>query len=179
MLKGFHFVALGIVAVVIYAMFKAECRLIADYFINPHFKEASTIVLTQYGVSIEGTRAQFLPWDHFREYKHNTHMLVMLMGKRASLIVPFALIPPEDKARLITFVDEKLSGFPSLISAEGAYFALQAGEAVKFIDASWYMPQEKRKAKEEYAQEHLPGAVFFDIDEKFETKVWISSYHTF
>ena len=41
---------------------------------------------------------------------------------------------------------------------------LQAPD-VRFIDASWYFPQEERDARAEYALAHIPGAVFFDIDE--------------
>jgi len=36
---------------------------------------------------------------------------------------------------------------------------------VRIIDASWYFPQEERDAKAEYALAHIPGAVFFDIDD--------------
>ncbi len=36
---------------------------------------------------------------------------------------------------------------------------------IKIVDASWYLPTEARDAKAEYAAAHLPGAVFFDIDE--------------
>jgi len=41
---------------------------------------------------------------------------------------------------------------------------LQAPD-VRIVDASWYFPQEQRDAKAEYALAHIPGAVFFDIDE--------------
>lgn len=36
---------------------------------------------------------------------------------------------------------------------------------IKIVDASWYLPAEARDAKAEYAGVHIPGAVFFDIDE--------------
>lgn len=36
---------------------------------------------------------------------------------------------------------------------------------VRIVDASWWLPAEARDAKAEYAQVHIPGAVFFDIDE--------------
>jgi len=36
---------------------------------------------------------------------------------------------------------------------------------VRVVDASWYLPQMQRNAREEYEREHIPGAVFFDIDE--------------
>lgn len=36
---------------------------------------------------------------------------------------------------------------------------------VRVADASWYLPQAGRDAKAEYAAAHIPGAVFFDIDD--------------
>lgn len=36
---------------------------------------------------------------------------------------------------------------------------------VVIIDASWHMPSEGRNAYEEYLEAHIPGALFFDIDE--------------
>ncbi len=36
---------------------------------------------------------------------------------------------------------------------------------IRIVDASWWMPAEGRDAKSEYAAVHIPGAVFFDIDE--------------
>jgi thiosulfate/3-mercaptopyruvate sulfurtransferase len=35
---------------------------------------------------------------------------------------------------------------------------------VKVIDASWHMPQTKRDGYQEYYKEHLPNAIFFDLD---------------
>ena len=35
---------------------------------------------------------------------------------------------------------------------------------VKVIDASWHMPKTNRDAHEEYHKEHLPNAIFFDLD---------------
>lgn len=40
---------------------------------------------------------------------------------------------------------------------------------VHVVDASWYMPNEGRNPRAEYEQEHIPGAVFFDIDEIADT----------
>lgn len=37
------------------------------------------------------------------------------------------------------------------------------------IDASWYLPSEHRDARAEYLAEHIPGAVFFDIDRIADT----------
>ncbi|WP_262691335.1 3-mercaptopyruvate sulfurtransferase [Kordiimonas aestuarii] len=33
------------------------------------------------------------------------------------------------------------------------------------VDASWHMPDSQRNAEKEYNEAHIPGAVFFDIDE--------------
>jgi thiosulfate/3-mercaptopyruvate sulfurtransferase len=35
---------------------------------------------------------------------------------------------------------------------------------VRVVDASWYMPDEKRNPAAEFEADHIPGAVFFDID---------------
>jgi len=35
---------------------------------------------------------------------------------------------------------------------------------VRVVDASWYMPDEKRAPAREFEAGHIPGAVFFDID---------------
>src|SRR4051812_7391627 len=35
---------------------------------------------------------------------------------------------------------------------------------VRVVDASWYMPADKRDAKAEFEAAHIPGAVFYDID---------------
>ncbi len=36
---------------------------------------------------------------------------------------------------------------------------------VVLVDASWYMPAAKRSGRAEYLNSHLPGAVFFGIDD--------------
>jgi thiosulfate/3-mercaptopyruvate sulfurtransferase len=36
---------------------------------------------------------------------------------------------------------------------------------LQVVDATWYMPAEGRRGVETYQAEHVPGAVFFDIDE--------------
>jgi thiosulfate/3-mercaptopyruvate sulfurtransferase len=35
---------------------------------------------------------------------------------------------------------------------------------VRVLDASWYMPADKRDARAEFEAGHIPGAVFYDID---------------
>ena len=35
---------------------------------------------------------------------------------------------------------------------------------VKIIDCSWHMPQTTRNGLEEYNKGHIPGAIFFDLD---------------
>jgi thiosulfate/3-mercaptopyruvate sulfurtransferase len=35
---------------------------------------------------------------------------------------------------------------------------------VKIIDCSWHMPQTKRNGSNEYDKEHIPNAIFFDLD---------------
>jgi thiosulfate/3-mercaptopyruvate sulfurtransferase len=46
------------------------------------------------------------------------------------------------------------------------WLAARLGEpTVAIIDASWFMPGSARDAAAEYAERHIPGAVFFPIDE--------------
>lgn len=50
-----------------------------------------------------------------------------------------------------------------LVSTE--WLAGQLGQpGIRIADASWNLPDAKRKAIEEYREQHIPGAVFFDID---------------
>lgn len=51
-----------------------------------------------------------------------------------------------------------------LVSTEWLARHLDAPD-VRIADASWYLPQMGRDAKAEYASAHIPGAVFFDIDD--------------
>lgn len=37
------------------------------------------------------------------------------------------------------------------------------------VDGSWYLPDMKRDAEAEYSGEHIPGAVFFDVDANADT----------
>jgi thiosulfate/3-mercaptopyruvate sulfurtransferase len=51
-----------------------------------------------------------------------------------------------------------------LVSTEWLAEHLAAPD-VRIADASWYLPQTGRDAKAEYRSAHIPGAVFFDIDD--------------
>lgn len=57
-----------------------------------------------------------------------------------------------------------------LISAADA-LALQNDSDVRFIDATWYMPNVPSNAYETYLLEHIPGAVYFDIDKIADTSI--------
>ena len=46
------------------------------------------------------------------------------------------------------------------------WLAERLGSAdVQVVDATWYMPAEGKLGRDAYAGGHIPGAVFFDIDE--------------
>ena len=51
-----------------------------------------------------------------------------------------------------------------LVSTDWLAQHLEAPD-VRIIDASWYLPQAGRDAKAEYRAAHIPGAIFFDIDD--------------
>ncbi|MGE0096000.1 MAG: 3-mercaptopyruvate sulfurtransferase [Alphaproteobacteria bacterium] len=50
-----------------------------------------------------------------------------------------------------------------IVSTEWLAKELSAPD-LRVVDASWYLPQQKRDAKAEYVAQHVPGAVYFDID---------------
>ncbi|MGE4167903.1 MAG: rhodanese-like domain-containing protein, partial [Xanthobacteraceae bacterium] len=52
----------------------------------------------------------------------------------------------------------------ALVSTEWLAAHLDSPD-VRVVDGSWYLPAQKRDPKAEYAAGHIPGAVFFDIDE--------------
>jgi thiosulfate/3-mercaptopyruvate sulfurtransferase len=49
----------------------------------------------------------------------------------------------------------------NLVSTD--WLAAHMGE-VRVVDANWYMPDDPRSAKADFAAAHIPGAVWFDID---------------
>ncbi|HEY1708477.1 MAG TPA: 3-mercaptopyruvate sulfurtransferase [Rhizomicrobium sp.] len=51
-----------------------------------------------------------------------------------------------------------------LVSTEWLAEHLEAPD-VRVADASWYLPEAERDAHAEYRAAHIPGAVFFDIDD--------------
>ncbi|KAM6386733.1 3-mercaptopyruvate sulfurtransferase-like isoform 27-T34 [Alca torda] len=58
--------------------------------------------------------------------------------------------------------------YRALVSAKWLSEAIrsqQPGLALKVVDASWYLPKMKRDPKREFEERHIPGAVFFDIDQ--------------
>ena len=42
-------------------------------------------------------------------------------------------------------------------------------DKVKIIDCSWHMPQTQRDGFKEYKKEHIPNAIFFDLDKNSKT----------
>ncbi|XP_029997783.1 3-mercaptopyruvate sulfurtransferase-like [Sphaeramia orbicularis] len=56
----------------------------------------------------------------------------------------------------------------ALVSAQWLADALKSnlvGPKLRILDTSWYLPKTKRDTKAEFAQAHIPGSSFFDIDE--------------
>ena len=52
-----------------------------------------------------------------------------------------------------------------LVSPDWLNRIFGVGDPVKVLDCSWHLPNTGRNAREEYARQHIPGALFFDIDE--------------
>lgn len=55
-----------------------------------------------------------------------------------------------------------------LVETEWLAAHLDAPDVV-IVDGSWHLPPENRDAHAEYLEEHIPGAVFFDIDKIADT----------
>lgn len=58
--------------------------------------------------------------------------------------------------------------FRTLVSARWLLDAIKnnrVGPKLRILDGSWYLAKAKRDPKAEFAQAHIPGASFFDIDE--------------
>ena len=53
--------------------------------------------------------------------------------------------------------------FKNIVSTNWLAQHLEAPD-IRIIDSSWYFPQEKRNAEQEFLECHIPGASFFDID---------------
>ena len=53
--------------------------------------------------------------------------------------------------------------FKNIVSTDWLEKHLEAPD-IRIIDSSWYFPQEKRNAEQEFLECHIPGASFFDID---------------
>jgi thiosulfate/3-mercaptopyruvate sulfurtransferase len=51
-----------------------------------------------------------------------------------------------------------------LVSTDALAEKMKDGN-LAIVDGSWYLPQHNRQGFEEYLAHHIPGAVFFDIDE--------------
>jgi thiosulfate/3-mercaptopyruvate sulfurtransferase len=55
---------------------------------------------------------------------------------------------------------------PSSALVSAAWLAEHLREPnVRVLDASFYLPTQQRDARAEYLERHIPGAIFFDIDE--------------
>ena len=58
----------------------------------------------------------------------------------------------------------------ALVSTEWLAEHLKAPD-LRVVDASWYLPTMSRNGKMEYQDSHIPGAVFFDIDDIADTDI--------
>jgi thiosulfate/3-mercaptopyruvate sulfurtransferase len=56
----------------------------------------------------------------------------------------------------------------ALVSTEWLADHLEAPD-IRIVDGSFYLPAQKRNPRAEYESQHIPGAVFFDIDEIADT----------
>ncbi|MEL7229785.1 MAG: sulfurtransferase, partial [Pseudomonadota bacterium] len=57
-----------------------------------------------------------------------------------------------------------MSRSPYLVDTDWLFAHLD-DDNVAIVDASWYLPAMNRDGRAEYDAQHIPGAVFFDIDD--------------
>ena len=57
------------------------------------------------------------------------------------------------------------------MSLVDTYWLEENFDKVKIIDCSWHMPAENRDAKEEFNNEHIPNAIFFDLDKNSKNNI--------
>uniref|UniRef100_U3KER5 Sulfurtransferase n=3 Tax=Passeriformes TaxID=9126 RepID=U3KER5_FICAL len=104
-----------------------------------------------------------------RQQKHS----VMALGSERATVDPLSQV---DSGRIQKSANlSQDSGamsqqllYRALVSAKWLSEAIksqQAGLALRIVDASWYLPKMKRDPKREFEERHIPGAVFFDIDQ--------------
>lgn len=63
----------------------------------------------------------------------------------------------------------QVTGLPPVVSTAWLESHLQEPDLV-ILDASWYLPTSSRDAAAEYRQRHIPGAVFFDLDQASDSR---------
>jgi thiosulfate/3-mercaptopyruvate sulfurtransferase len=73
------------------------------------------------------------------------------------------MTPTVEESNTMSYVNSS-----SLVSTEWLAEHASAPD-VRIVDASWHMPATGRNPRAEYEAEHIPGAVFFDIDEIADT----------
>src|SRR6267378_3110727 len=56
----------------------------------------------------------------------------------------------------------------ALVSTDWLAARLDAPD-IRLVDGSFYLPAQKRDPRKEFDHQHIPGAVFFDIDEIADT----------
>jgi thiosulfate/3-mercaptopyruvate sulfurtransferase len=76
---------------------------------------------------------------------------------------PGSLLATQFHIRIISFHDESLF-MPWLINPAQLDKFRKSQKALIILDASWHMPADGRNAKQEFLDNHIPGAQFFEID---------------
>ena len=70
----------------------------------------------------------------------------------------------------MNFSPARDSASPHLVTTD--WLADRLGKpGIAVVDGSWYLPAAKRDPRAEYLAEHIPGAVFFDIDKISDTSI--------
>ncbi|KAK6154541.1 hypothetical protein DH2020_008789 [Rehmannia glutinosa] len=105
---------------------------------------------SQFLISVFGKRP-------FHSWPVSSHLAYKIPGSISCSMSSAAV------ASQASFSVQSLSTNEPVVSVDWLHANLQEPD-VKVLDASWYMPDEKRNPLQEYQVAHIPGALFFDVD---------------
>ncbi len=60
--------------------------------------------------------------------------------------------------------EAQMTDDPQMLVSTAWLAARLDDDGIRILDASWHMPATRRNARAEYTAQHIPGAIFFDID---------------
>ncbi|KAK9155311.1 hypothetical protein Sjap_002791 [Stephania japonica] len=92
---------------------------------------------------------------------HSYHSSLLVSSSTCRLVARAMAASPIGAK--VSFSTKSLPTGEPVVSVDWLHANLKEPD-LKVLDASWYMPDEKRNPVQEYQVAHIPGALFFDVD---------------